>query len=287
MTVRRPVSPPARCSTGRRSRVTGWLLVAAVVVAAAAVLALTGTHRVTSVSRASAAGAPGTERTAQADTGRRVFLRDCSWCHGTDGSGTHNGPSLTDVGAEAADFYLRTGRMPLDTPDQEVRSGPPAYDDATISALVDYVGSLGNGPAVPDVGRGDVAAGRVLFLENCAACHSASGTGTIVTGGQPAPELWHTRSRQVAEAVRVGPGPMPPFSDKQLDHSDVDDIVSYVRSLGSEQDRGGHGLDQYGPIIEGAVALGVLLPLLVIVIRLLGKRSPEAPEPPQHREEEQ
>ncbi|MEX0429318.1 c-type cytochrome [Nocardioides sp. DS6] len=250
------------------------LLAAAAVLLAAAVLALTAAH-------GSGAGSA-VPRAASGDpspsSGRQVFLRDCAWCHGTNGTGTHDGPSLTDVGAEAADFYLSTGRMPLDSPDQDVRSGPPAYDDATISALVAYVGSLGNGPGVPALASGDAVAGRKLFLENCAACHSASGTGTIVSGGQPAPELWHTAKRQVAEAVRVGPGPMPPFSDKQLDQKQVDDIVAYVHQLGSPQDRGGAGLDQYGPIIEGLVALFVLLPCLVVIIRLLGRRAPERSE---------
>jgi len=252
------------------SRTRARLLCAAAVLLAAAVLALTGVRSTATTTQASSGAAA-----ADPGDGREVFLRDCAWCHGTDGSGTHNGPALTDVGAEAADFYLRTGRMPLDSPDQDVRSGPPAYDDATISALVAYVGSLGNGPGIPALAAGDAAAGRKLFLENCAACHSSSGTGTIVSGGQPAPELWHTGKRQVAEAMRVGPGPMPPFDEKQLDPQQVDDIVAYVHQLGSPQDPGGAGLDQYGPIVEGAVALLVLLPCLVVVIRLLGRRAPE------------
>lgn len=249
----------------RRHPLRPRLLAAAAVLVAAAVLALTGAGHATRVPQASPSD-PG--------TGRQVFLRDCAWCHGTDASGTHDGPALTNVGAEAADFYLRTGRMPLSSPGQDVRSGPPAYDDATISALVSYIGGLGHGPGVPALAAGDAAAGRKLFLENCAACHSASGTGTIVSGGQPAPELWRTHRRQVAEAARIGPGPMPPFSEKQLDQQDLDDIVAYVHQLGAPQDVGGAGLDQYGPIIEGAVALVVLLPCLIVVIRLLGKRAP-------------
>jgi len=267
---------PRPVSSSSRAR----LLAAAAVLAAAAALALVGTHSAGRASAApgSAASATTTSGADTASTGREVFLRDCAWCHGTDAAGTHNGPSLTNVGAETADFYLRTGRMPLDSPDQDVRSGPPAYDDATISALVRYIGSLGHGPQIPSLAAGDPGSGRTLFLENCAACHSASGTGTIVSGGQPAPELWHTKPRQVAEAVRIGPGPMPPFSEKQVDQRDLDDIVSYVRQLGSSQDAGGAGLDQYGPIIEGAVALFILLPCLVVVIRLLGKRAPERKE---------
>jgi len=255
-------------------RTRARLLCAAAVLLAAAALALAaarGTGTVGAPSAQAATASTGSE------TGQQVFLRDCAWCHGTNGAGTSRAPSLTGAGEEAADFYLRTGRMPLSSPDADVRSGPPAYDDATISALVRFVGSLGNGPSLPILAAGDPVQGRKLFLENCAACHSASGTGTIVTKGEPAPELWHTGKRQVAEAVRVGPGPMPPFAEKQLDQQEVNDIVSYVHDLGAPQDKGGAGLDQYGPILEGLVALLVLLPCLLIVIRLLGKRAP-APE---------
>lgn len=263
-------STPARC-TGQGRRHAARLVAVALVVATAATLTLLGS-RTTDPQDASATTTRATG--AQEETGRRVFLRDCAWCHDDDGTGTDHGPALSAAGEAAADFYLRTGRMPLSSPEQDVRSGPPAYDDATITALVEHVGSLGEGPSIPDVGDGDPAAGRRLFLSNCAACHSSSGTGTIVPGGNPAPELWHTDEQQVAEAMRVGPGAMPPFGEGQLDQGQADDIVAYVDQLGEEQVRGGRGLDQYGPIVEGAVALGLLLTVTVLVARLLGKRAP-------------
>jgi len=215
---------------------------------------------------------------ASGASGRQVFLRDCAWCHGTDGSGTHNGPSLVGVGEAAADFYLRTGRMPLAAPDADVKGGKPAYPPSTIDALVQYIGTLGAGPAIPALSHGDPALGRTLFLQNCAACHSSSGTGTIVTGGQQAPDLWATADQQVAEAIRLGPGPMPPFGSGQLSDQDVSNIVSYVHQLGEPQRIGGAGLDQYGPIIEGAAALFLLLPVVVLFSRVLGRRAPSKKE---------
>jgi len=262
----------------------------AVLLAAAAVVGLAGVLTLTAGSGRATPGAVPAEPTpsvtaestpapgGSGNTGRQVFLRDCAWCHGSDGSGTHNGPSLVGVGEAAADFYLRTGRMPLASPEADVKGGKPAYSSSTINALVKYVGSLGAGPAVPALTRGDPAAGRTLFLENCAACHSASGTGTIVTGGQQAPDLWATADQQVAEAIRLGPGPMPPFGSGQLSDEDVSNIVSYVHQLGSPQRIGGAGLDQYGPIIEGAAALFLLLPLVVLISRALGKRAPSRKE---------
>jgi len=207
------------------------------------------------------------------DTGRRVFLRDCSWCHGTTGGGTGNGPSLESSGALDADFYLRTGRMPLEHPDDRVERGPVAYSDDVIESLDAYVASLGDGPGVTAVAPGDAETGRRLFLGNCAACHSASGTGMVMTGGNWAPELDPTEPQQVAEAIRIGPGPMPAFTDKQLEKQEVDDIVSYVEKLGPDQQKGGATVDQYGPIVEGLLVWLVGLPLLLLVIRLLGKKA--------------
>ncbi len=208
------------------------------------------------------------------DTGQEVFLRDCAWCHGNDGEGTQNGPSLADDGGETVDFYLRTGRMPLSQPDARVERGPVAYSDDVIRGIEAYVAQLGgSGDPVPELGPGDPVKGRELFLTNCAACHSSSGTGMIVPGGNWAPELWETHNEQVAEAIRIGPGPMPKFSDKQLEDQEVDDIVSYVEQLGDPQVKSGAGIEQYGPIIEGLLVWLVGLPALLLVIRFLGKRA--------------
>jgi ubiquinol-cytochrome c reductase cytochrome c subunit len=213
------------------------------------------------------------------DDGRRVFLRDCAWCHGDDGAGSELGPSLKEAGPAAAHFWLTTGRMPLYSVNDEPERGPAAYPPRTIDALVAYVGTLGAGPEVPNVAPGDVYRGRSLFLYNCAPCHSSTGTGMVLPEGEPAPELYHSTPTQVAEAIRLGPGPMPPFSDKQLDKEQADAIATYVQRLGPRQDIGGNPLDAIGPIYEGIVAWLVALPLLVLLIRLLGKKAP--PREPQ------
>jgi len=59
--------------------------------------------------------------------GRQLFLEGCASCHGFDARGIAEvGPDLHGAGASAADFYLRTGRMPLDveTGEQPLRSQP-------------------------------------------------------------------------------------------------------------------------------------------------------------------
>lgn len=205
--------------------------------------------------------------------GRQVFLRDCAWCHGEQAQGTGVAPSLRDKGRADVDFWLSTGRMPLASPNQLATAGPPSYDKATIRDIVDYVGSLGvPGKPIPVVRPGNQAEGQSLFITHCAACHSSSGTGVIVVDGQDAPQLYHVPPTQAAEAVRLGPGQMPPFSDKQIDQTQLDDLVSYVSSLGSPQVKGGNGLDQFGPIFEGSLTWLIPVPVLIVVLLLLGER---------------
>jgi ubiquinol-cytochrome c reductase cytochrome c subunit len=95
----------------------------------------------------------------------------------------------------------------------------------------------------------------------------------IVSGGEDAPQLYDTGSQQIAEAVRIGPGPMPEFTEGQLTDTDVDDVVAYVQQLGEKQVKSEADLDQFGPIAEGAFVFAVIIPLLVGVLLVLGKRA--------------
>lgn len=215
-----------------------------------------------------------TSQSLAVEEGQKLFRVGCASCHGTGGQGSSDGPSLVGVGAASADFQLSTGRMPLESERANPARGEPAFSPAEIDALVSYVGSLGDGPPVPQVGPGDLARGRELYLRNCASCHSSTGTGAVLPGGRSAPDLFPATPTQVAEAIRVGPGLMPRFPEHALGDREVDDIAAYVQVLGEQQNRGGLALERIGPVAEGAVAFFVAIPLLLIVIRRLGKRAP-------------
>ncbi len=58
-------------------------------------------------------------------------------------------PILHGAGAAAADFYLSTGRMPLDRSRATSRCGPSRATQAQIDPIAAYVGSLGRGPRSP------------------------------------------------------------------------------------------------------------------------------------------
>jgi ubiquinol-cytochrome c reductase cytochrome c subunit len=178
------------------------------------------------------------------------------------------------VGAAAADFYLRTGRMPLDvaTGEQPLRS-EPEYREADIRALVRYIGSLG-GPSIPEVHpeRGDLPEGQRAFTTYCAGCHQIMGEGGVVTGAVP-PPLKDVTPTQIAEAVRIGPYLRPAFDEREIDRRTLDSIALYVqRVVEDPPDRGGWGIGHIGPIPEGMVAWLLAGAALLLVCRVIGER---------------
>ena len=223
------------------------------------------------------AGHAATPRPAQAaGRGQTLYQQSCASCHGQQGQGTQRGPTLVGVGAASADFYLSTGRMPITDDQRNPGRAKPAFGRADIDALVAYVASLGGGPPVPavDPAAGRLADGERLYQENCAACHSATGTGGALTSGQVAPSVDQATPVQVAEAIRVGPGAMPRFDPEALNGPQVDSITAYVGRLQRGGDRGGWDLGRIGPVTEGLVAWVVGLGLIVMVVRRLGKEVP-------------
>jgi ubiquinol-cytochrome c reductase cytochrome c subunit len=243
------------------------LLLAASACAAAAVWGLAGGAPAQQTGRA-----PSADRALVAQ-GRTLYAETCSSCHGFDARGRPGrGPSLYGAGAQAADFYLSTGRMPLADPDDAPVRTKPQLSRAQIAALTAYVGSLG-GPPIPSVdpARGDLAEGLRAFTEDCAGCHQVVGRGGVVVGGI-APPLQQATPTQVAEAIRIGPYLMPRFTMVQVDQQRLDAIVRYVAWTKHPDDRGGWGIGNIGPIPEGMVAWLLGLAALLLVASLIGER---------------
>jgi ubiquinol-cytochrome c reductase cytochrome c subunit len=205
-----------------------------------------------------------------------LYTQSCASCHGPQGEGTAAGPSLVGVGAASVDFYLRTGRMPLGAPDQRPVRQEPVFGEPEIAALVEYVAAFGaaEGPAIPTVrGGGDVGRGYELYTANCAACHAATGAGNAVGGGFAAVGLGEATEREIAEAMIVGPGVMPPFA---FEDEDAEAIIAYIRFLRTAPTPGGAPIGGTGPVAEGFVAVVIGLVGLVLIARFAGsRRSPE------------
>ena len=231
--------------------------------------------------------APGGGDKPPLELGSELFAANCASCHGIDGRGVspsnpvHGagdiegaGPSLQGVGAQAADFYLRTGRMPLGRPDEEPERSRPSFSETEIRALNAYVASLGKGPPIPSPrpDEAHVSRGMELFTDHCAGCHQIVGEGGYVTDAR-VPVLQHASATQIAEAVRIGPYLMPSFSPKAINDQQLNAIIAYVEQSKHPTDRGGLGIGHIGPVPEGIVAWLVAAVVLVGVCLLLGERA--------------
>jgi quinol---cytochrome-c reductase cytochrome c subunit len=209
--------------------------------------------------------------------GEHLYGRYCLTCHGANGAGTNHGdrqgPPLLGVGALAADFYLRTGYMPLHEAGVQPRRSRVLFSEQEIRALVAYVASLGKGPRIPrpHPERGSLSDGQHLFTDHCAGCHQVVAEGGYLTGGV-APPLEDATATQVAEAIRIGPYVMPRFSPRQLSPHDVDSIVRYVEWAKHPDDRGGWAIGHLGPVPEGLITWFLAASTLVAVCVVIGKR---------------
>ena len=225
---------------------------------------------------------------ASVQLGSELYAGNCATCHGIAGEGINTprvgaggvvgaGPPLRGVGALAADFYLRTGYMPLQNPhaepEDQQQGNRVLFSDKEIRSLVQYVASLGAGPPIPtpDPAAGSIAMGQHLFTDHCAGCHQVMGRGGFVTGAR-VPELQTVAPAQIAEAVRVGPYLMPRFSKQQITDAQLNDIVKYVLSTRHPHNRGGWGIGNIGPIPEGLITWWIAAPLIIFLCMLLAKR---------------
>ena len=231
---------------------------------------------------AGASESQGHQGQGNAERGQRLFLTGCASCHGQNGEGTAQGPDLRGVGAASSEIQLSTGRMPNTAPDRQSVTKRSPYTRDEIDDLVAYVASLGRGPAIPDVHDppGDLQEGGRLFLDNCAACHSAAGNGGALSVGRDAPTLHGATPVEVAEAIRTGPGNMPVFGPGTFTDQQVNSIVRYVEYLKDPEDPGGLSLGLVGPITEGLVAILVGLGALMLITRWIEPRAMRE-EPPE------
>jgi ubiquinol-cytochrome c reductase cytochrome c subunit len=189
--------------------------------------------------------------------GALPYQQYCSTCHGADLRGTVNGPSLRGVGPAAVDFYLTTGRMPAAEPWVEVGHRGPQLPPDVIAQIVAYVSTVApGGTPIPHLDTStppDLAVGHTLYEQNCEHCHGVTGGGASIGYAEFAPGLHHAPIEQVAEAIRIGPDQMPPFSHTQLDDKQLTDVANYVFSLDRDAATLTIPLRSSGPVPEGLI----------------------------------
>jgi ubiquinol-cytochrome c reductase cytochrome c subunit len=209
---------------------------------------------------------------AQIDSGRKLFLVGCAFCHGQSGQGVKTldgnqiGPSLVGVGAAAVDFQVGTGRMPVAQPGAQVPQKEVVYTPQEIADLAAFVASLGPGPAIPNAQDYDIngmtteqrqeaiVQGGLIFRTNCTACHNFEGAGGAMPRGGYAPKILGVEPKYIYEAMLTGPQAMDNFSNGNLSPAEKKDIIAYLQSLKDSPEYGGFGLGGVGPVSEGLFA---------------------------------
>nr|WP_269327349.1 cytochrome c [Kineosporia mesophila] len=219
--------------------------------------------------------------TASADDieqGKKLFLANCSTCHGIDAEGRNQAPSLIGVGAASVDFQVGTGRMPLAMSGPQAQEAPVRLSDEQTAQLSAYVASLGAGPSIPsqdvlDPEAGDASKGAMIFRTNCAMCHNAAGAGGALTRGKFAPNLDDVSYKHIYEAMVTGPQSMPVFPDTTITPDEKTDVIAYLATIRETPNPGGMALGKLGPVSEGLVAWIVGLTLLIGFAVWLGAKS--------------
>jgi len=208
--------------------------------------------------------------------GASLYEVHCISCHGTNLQGSAIAPSLQAAGGASIDFYLTTGRMPLAVKAQVGHAASP-FTARQISALDLFVDTHARThiaiPAIHLTMQGLVR-GREIFESNCQACHGVAGKGATVGYQWAAPSLQQASPVQIAEAVRIGPGIMPRFTQEQISDHDLSFVASYIVSLNTQpQNYGGFSLGTIGPVAEGAVGAILGVGLLLFVVYLTGTKA--------------
>lgn len=248
-------------------------------------LVLVGSVYAAAAPTTATAGAPGADA-AQIAEGKKLFVANCSSCHGLNAEGRATGdgnnvagPPLAGVGAAAAAFQLETGRMPMVAPGvQAPRMAKPKFSGPQISALTAYIASLAPGPAVPaaemvDPALGNPAIGGDIFRVNCAMCHNSAGAGGALTRGKYAPKLTGVAPAHIYEAMVTGPQSMPVFSDENISPERKRDVIAYLKAVENAPSAGGMRLGSLGPVPEGLFAWTIGLGLMIAAAIWLGKKS--------------
>ena len=164
--------------------------------------------------------------------GERLFMNNCSQCHGSDGGGSKGFPNLTNpngawLGARTAEHIVQTvtnGRTGLMPPMAAAVGG-----ESEMSEVAHYVLSLSGSP------HNDIKAfsGKKLFSA-CAACHGVDGKGNKALG---APNLtddywmhgWGEAA--IVNMIKNGKSNVMPAQSPKLSTEQIHVVAAYVLSL--------------------------------------------------------
>ena len=175
--------------------------------------------------------------------GSAAFAINCAPCHGAGGQGSKGYPNLN------ADRWIWGGTVDAiqttimhgarwDADSETHTSSMPAFgrdsimNDPDMSDVADYVRTLSGNK--PEEGA-DLAAGKSIFMQNCAPCHGEDGKGNLEVG---APNLttkvwlYGPSKAAIMERLQNGGGGVMPAWAGRLDPTTIKTLAVYVHTLG-------------------------------------------------------
>jgi cytochrome c oxidase cbb3-type subunit III len=187
--------------------------------------------------------------------GEKLFQKQCSVCHGSNGHGGVGIPLNLDAFlSTASDHYLfktiQLGRPGRVMPDFKQLSEQQIY--AIIRYIRSWKAEIKAPVYSPEPISGNIDKGRKLYNSICLKCHKEKGTGGKGTGvtfsrpreaeiiapaiGNPA-FLASASDQMIKHVILKGRQSTPMLSAKEfgLQKNDVNHIVSYLRSLSQDK----------------------------------------------------
>lgn len=179
------------------------------------------------------------------ETGRTLFGDNCAACHGREARGRQRFPDLTTdqwLWGGSAEAVAETIRVGINSPHPQSRMSQMLafgrdgmLQPGAINNVVAYVRSLSG---ATDLKPEAVAAGALVFTENCASCHGTAAKGNREVG---APDLTGTRwiygndSETIFETVWGGRRGYMPAWEGRLSEIDRKILTLYLIDLRSRR----------------------------------------------------
>ncbi|WP_298679083.1 cytochrome-c oxidase, cbb3-type subunit III [uncultured Lentibacter sp.] len=177
--------------------------------------------------------------------GSAVFKTWCAQCHQTNGAGAKGYPNLQDDdwlwGGSMEEIHLTLLHGIRSETDDDTRySEMPAFgrdellEEEEISQVVNYVMSLT--PNVnPPQDASLVAAGAVVYEDNCASCHMEDGSGDRSQGAPNLADaiwLYGGDYASISETVHNSRYGVMPDWNERLSEAQIRAVATYVHQLG-------------------------------------------------------
>ncbi len=165
--------------------------------------------------------------------GRRLFINNCSTCHGVNAGGARGFPNLRDThwiwGGSLSDIQtsIDSGRQAVMPP------WGPALGNEGVTNVANYALKL----AGRDHDPAAAAAGAAQYQTFCVSCHGVEGKGNALLGAPDITQgvwIYGDDLQSVAETIRNGRQGMMPAFGQLLGEDQRKILAGYVKSLSAQ-----------------------------------------------------